>query len=136
MKEEGVFIVRYADDITVLANTRKQVLSAKNRIEAFLKERGLRLNEGKTEIREISEGFEILGYHVKEYPNITKTKLKGKPGKKGIVIVKPSRKSIAKFVKTLKETAQSCADKTPGQLIMKLNPVIRGWANYFNSRGG
>jgi hypothetical protein len=126
MKEEGVFVVRYADDITVLATTREQVLNAKTRMEVFLKERGLRFNEDKTEIREISEGFELLGYHVKDYPNITKTKLKGKPGKKGIVIVKPSKKSIAKFVKTLKETARSCADKTPGQLIMKLNPIIRG----------
>lgn len=136
MESKGVFVVRYADDITVFANTQLQLVKAKDLMEVFLNERGLRLNPNKTEMKEISEGFELLGFHIKEYANETKTNLKGKPGKKGIVIIKPSNKSIAKFVMNLKNKIQVCVNKTPGLLITVLNPVIRGWANYFNSRGG
>merc|ERR1712137_1469312 len=111
MKVEGVFAVRYADDITVFGSTQEQVLVAKTLMENFLVERGLNLNQEKTEIKEISEGFELLGYHIKEYPNKTKTNLKGKPGKKGIVIIKPSKKSIAKFISKLKKTIKDSVDK-------------------------
>jgi RNA-directed DNA polymerase len=136
MREEGVFVVRYADDITIFASTRNQILEAKSRVELFLTERGLRLNEKKTEFREISEGFELLGFSIKEYPNSTKTNLKGKPGKKGIIIIKPAQTRIKRFVERIKEVVRAGENMKPGSLIATLNPIIRGWANYFNSKGG
>lgn len=67
--------VRYADDFLVLGESKEDLKKiALPRVNEFLKLRGLKLNLAKTAITDISEGFDYLGYHFREYSNITRAK--------------------------------------------------------------
>jgi retron-type reverse transcriptase len=54
--------IRYADDILVFSNTKKELLKIKDEIARFLKAKGLRLNEQKTQISSHKSKLDYLGY--------------------------------------------------------------------------
>jgi len=126
MKVSRAFPIRFADDILVFGETMDQMEKVKERIIEFLKPRGLELNEGKTVIKTIEEGTDFLGYNIREYPDETRVGKKGKPTKKGILIVKPSKTKIENFKKTIKDILIKMRNHGAGKVIMKLNPIIRG----------
>src|SRR5205814_3397174 len=86
-------------------------------IEAFLQERGLTLSQEKTVITHIQDGFDFLGQHVRKYNN-------------GVVLTTPSKKNVKVFLKKVRGIIEKHKQRSAGQLIGKLNPIIRGWANY------
>ena len=86
-------------------------------VEAFLSERGLSLSPEKTRIVHIEEGFDFLGQNVRKY--------------QGKIIIKPSKKSVKRFLKKVRTIIKSNPTVTAGRLIFMLNPVIRGWAQYY-----
>ena len=113
--------VRYADDFIVTANDErilKEVI--KPRIIEFLKQRGVELSEEKTKMTHISEGFDFLGQHIRKYPTTHKNKLR----------ITPSKPSIERIQAKIKDICKSSLHLQPAQLIKRLNPVLRGWANY------
>jgi RNA-directed DNA polymerase len=56
-------LIRYADDFIVVAPSIKVVEDyVSPRLTAFLKERSLKLNQKKTEVKTLKEGFEFLGF--------------------------------------------------------------------------
>ena len=66
--DKGISLIRYADDFVVTAPTREVLETyVKPRIEGFLRDRGLTLNEAKTRIVEINEGFDFLGFHIRKF---------------------------------------------------------------------
>ncbi len=112
-----VNFVRYADDFVVTGGSR-ELLETEVRplIEAFLNERGLRLSPEKTKITHIDEGFDFLGQNIRRY--------------RGLLLIKPSKKNTQAFLTKVRERIQSSGDETQEKLILRLNPIIRGWANY------
>ncbi len=110
--------VRYADDFIVTARHRsdleKTILPA---INQWLKERGLILSEEKTHIRHIREGFDFLGENIRKYPD-------------GKLRLTPSKKNVHAFLSKVRDTTRGCRGHNLGVVIDKLNPMIRGWANY------
>lgn len=112
-----VNVVRYADDFIVTGKT-KELLETKVKplIEEHLKERGLELSQEKTKITHIEEGFDFLGQNVRKY--------------NGKLITKPSKRNIKNFLEKVRETINANPTAKAGNLIVMLNPVIRGWANY------
>ena len=68
--DKSVVLIRYADDFLVTAPS-KEVLEQHVRpnIEAFLAERGLALNQEKTRIVSIDEGFNFLGFTARKFRN-------------------------------------------------------------------
>ncbi|MGB8898278.1 MAG: reverse transcriptase domain-containing protein [Methylocella sp.] len=83
-------LVRYADDFVVFCETENDARKAKAEVSAWLATRGLRLSEAKTRIAHLSEGFDFLGYNVRQYPApTTRAGLK--------LLIKPSRKSMKKL---------------------------------------
>ena len=58
-----VYVVRFADDV-VITGASKQVLDSivKPELERFLAERGLSLNQTKTRVVNIKQGFTFLGF--------------------------------------------------------------------------
>lgn len=126
MKVKKTFPIRFADDILVFGETQEQMEKVKDRITAFLTPRGLEINEGKTIIKTIEEGTDFLGYNIREYPDPTRVGKKGKPTKKGILIIKPSKPKIEKFKKTIKSILTKMKNSGAAKVIMKLNPIIRG----------
>ncbi len=112
-----VNIVRYADDF-VVTGVSKEILEqeVKPLIEAFLKERGLRLSQTKTKVTHISEGYDFLGQNIRKY--------------RGKLINKPSKANIQSFLAKVRRLIKLHRQSNQADLIKSLNPVIRGWANY------
>ena len=112
-----VHLVRYADDFVVTAATPEVAKEAQSLIEGFLAERGLELSREKTLVTHIDKGFDFLGWNFRRYD--------------GKLLVKPSKKAVNAFVRE----AHDCIlrnGRGMGQeeLIKRLTPKIRGFANY------
>jgi RNA-directed DNA polymerase len=61
----GVHVIRYADDMIITGKTQEMAIKNKELLSTFLKERGLELNETKTLITHIKDGFDFLGFNIK-----------------------------------------------------------------------
>jgi RNA-directed DNA polymerase len=112
-----VNFVRYCDDFIITGGT-KELLENKVKplVEEFLKERGLELSPEKTRISHISDGFDFLGKNIRKY--------------KGKLFIKPSTKNVKSILSKIGETIKSNLHTPVDQLIGKLNPIIKGWANH------
>lgn len=120
---EEYIVVRYADDFIVLGKTKESLKSdARERIEKFLFSRGVRLNMEKSSIVNISEGFDYLGYHFREFADSRYRKGK----KQGIMLFKPSRDKIKTFRRMIKKIINRRKTLPLYLLIAKLNKYMRG----------
>lgn len=61
----GVHVIRYADDMIITGKTHDILIKNKKTLVEFLKERGLELNEKKTLITHIKDGFNFLGFNIR-----------------------------------------------------------------------
>ena len=117
-------LVRYADDFVILCESQEDAVKAKIEINQWLNNLGLTLSEEKTKIVHVTEGFDFLGFNVRHYKvNNTKTGYK--------ILIKPSKKSVKQVKEKLRKIFLEHKGKHVGQLIAKINPVIRGVSNYF-----
>jgi RNA-directed DNA polymerase len=112
-----VNLVRYADDFVVTGGS-KELLETTVRpwIVDFLRMRGLTLSEEKTKIVRIEEGFDFLGWNFRKYG--------------GKLLTKPSKKNAKAFYDKVSGIVERSLSVPTGVLIIKLNPVLRGWAEY------
>ena len=60
-------LVRYADDLVALCDSRDQAESIKARLTPWLASRGLTFNEDKTRVVYLDDGFDFLGFNVRRY---------------------------------------------------------------------
>jgi RNA-directed DNA polymerase len=121
-------VVRYADDFVVFCETQEDAIEVKDRIlPAWLAERGLSLSPEKTRIVHLTEGFDFLGFNIKHYP----CPLTAKSGYK--LLIKPSKKAVLDKVGELRDTWLSLRGHSVQAVLRKLNPIIRGWANYYRT---
>jgi RNA-directed DNA polymerase len=112
-----VNLVRYADDF-IITGASKEVLETHVRplVEQFLAERGLTLSPDKTVITHIEQGFDFLGKNVRKY--------------QGKMLIKPSKAGISSVLREARGILRSSGSLTAGQVIQRLNPLLRGWAYY------
>jgi len=112
-----IHFVRYADDF-VITGPSCEILEheVKPIVEQFMKERGLELSSEKTVVTHIEHGFDFLGQNVRKYH--------------GKLLIKPSKKSILSFLRKVRSIIRVMRGAAAWKLVRKLNPVIRGWANY------
>jgi RNA-directed DNA polymerase len=116
MKQKGYRMVRYADDFVVLCRSAEQAQAALVEVKAWVEANGLSLNAEKTHVgdcRQEGQGFEFLGYRFEA----------------GRHWVRP------KSLKALRERIRVKTKRTRGDSLAKiiedLNPMVRGWFNYF-----
>ena len=116
MKQQGYRMVRYADDFVVLCRTAQQAQAVLEEVKSWVEQNGLRLNADKTHVgdcRQAGQGFEFLGYRFEA----------------GQRWVRP------KSFKALRERIRVKTQRTRGDSLAKiiedLNPMLRGWFNYF-----
>jgi RNA-directed DNA polymerase len=65
----------------------------------------------------VEQGFDFLGQNVRKYPN-------------GQLLNKPSKKNVKTFLDGIRKTIKASLGLSAAELIDRLNPKIRGWANY------
>jgi RNA-directed DNA polymerase len=118
----GVHLIRYADDMIVMGKNKEILLKIKEVISQFLKERGLELNENKTKIIHIKEGFNFLGFNIRRLKY--NPKLNNPTSQETVLVIKPSKKGIYK----LKHNIRNKMDKSKPieGLIRDMNPILRG----------
>jgi RNA-directed DNA polymerase len=133
LRHGAIRVIRYADDFVVMHENKKLIEDSKLIIAEWLKERGLELSEEKTKIVHSTEGFDFLGFNVRHYENETKgyraRKFANKQGFK--LLIKPSKKSIKTHSDKIKEVLRQMKAASQEEVIRKLNPIIKGWANYY-----
>lgn len=63
MDNESDFYIRYSDDMIVFGKKRQKLEDLLAKATLLLRKLGLTLNQAKTGILSVGEGFEFLGYH-------------------------------------------------------------------------
>jgi len=111
-----VHVVRYADDFVVTCHKRFASINIIETIDEFLKPRGLELNKDKTKVTKVTDGFDFLGFNFRTWRN-------------GFILT-PTKASIRRLTGKVKSVLDSTG-KAPGQIVKELNPILRGWANYY-----
>lgn len=87
------------------------------KIQAFFKQRGLELNQAKTHIKHIDEGFDFLGFEIRRFG--------------GKLLTKPAKDKVLSHLRRIRDFLRINRQAPTEFIIMKLNPIIRGWANYY-----
>nr|WP_293143517.1 group II intron reverse transcriptase/maturase [Okeania sp. SIO3I5] len=132
-KVKSLTLIRYADDFVILHEDIKVVLKAASVIQEWLNQVVGELKPEKTKIAHTLEeyegnkpGFDFLGFTIRQW--------KVKSTKQGFkTLIKPSFKSIKTQYRKLADICNSHKTAPIKALIAKLNPIIRGWANYFST---
>jgi len=114
----GYKMIRYADDFVILTRNQIEAESALELVRTWVSEHELILHPEKTHLgncMEKGEGFEFLGYRFEAGTSWVR------------------RKSIQKFRDRVREITSKVCGKSIEYVISKLNPVLRGWSNYFKN---
>jgi group II intron reverse transcriptase/maturase len=121
-------LVRYADDLVVLAATKRQAEGAGELVATVLGDLGLRLHPEKTGIAHLArgvEGFEFLGFHHRMRESWKR------PGR-WYLQKWPSPRAMASIRGKIRERTDRRYARLPlEQVVADLNPVLRGWGTYF-----
>ena len=115
LHERGYRFVRYADDFVVLCPSTAEAEEALTLVQQTLTELGLSLSPDKTHITSYGKGYSFLGF----------------------VLASRSRRMRPKSVKKFKDKVRDLTRRShnlDAQVIVKLNRVIRGSAQYFATR--
>jgi RNA-directed DNA polymerase len=128
-------LVRYADDGVVLCRSAAQARMALAAVSEILTGLGLRLHPGKTrvvDLREGREGLDFLGCRFR-------ARMSGRLWEqRGIVRYYlhrwPSQRAMKRLrAKVRDRTGRNRVGRDVREVIVDLNPVLRGWGNYFRT---
>jgi RNA-directed DNA polymerase len=121
-------LVRYADDLVVVCKTARQAQQARARAAEVLACLGLSLSSEKTRIIELTrgrQGFDFLGFHMRK---VESWRWRGKfylqrwPSARAMGSIRAKIRAL---------TDRRYAGLALEAIVERLNPVIRGWGNYF-----
>ena len=111
----------------LVAGTEAAAYDLRDQTGVTLTPMGLHLSETKTAIMHISRGFDFLGFRIQK---------RRKPGTVGARIYTwPRKESLARLKSTVRAVTRTGRQRPLKSLLRQLNPVLRGWANYFHSTG-
>jgi len=128
-------LVRYCDDFVVLCKTEKDCREAERRVRKVLRELKLELHPDKTRRVDLGwgkQGVDFLGCHLRKRfsgPRWEKTR-------KRVYFLQrwPSMRSMKRIRQRVKDmTRRSRCHMDPRDLIAEVNPVLRGWGQYFRT---
>ena len=123
-KKLGARIVNYADDLVICcpSGNGSRATDAMRHLMARL---GLTVNERKTWIAKLPEDrFDFLGYTVGRFY--------GRAGKPYLG-TRPSKKAVRRVMRRIhEETSSRWNEKSPQTRVVSINPILRGWCNYFD----
>lgn len=132
--------VRYADDLVALHDDLAVITKTQQLISKWLHGMGLELKPDKTRIthtlqlHEGNQGFDFLGFHVRQY-RVGKTHSGKTPQGRLLgfkTIIRPSDVAIRRHDQNIRAVIKQLQNAPQATLIKRLNPMIRGWTNYYS----
>jgi RNA-directed DNA polymerase len=114
-------LYRYCDDAILVC--RKSAYPALKAFKSIASQMELTVNEDKTHITKLTDGFDFIGYQFVKRPS-------PKTGKNTIYIF-PAKRAQQKVRNRLKFLTSRRAPISPKEFVELVNPVMRGWTNYF-----
>jgi RNA-directed DNA polymerase len=138
-KGQKPVVIRFADDVVILHHDLDTLHQVKEHAETWLGHMGLELNPNKTRIAhtlnedEGQAGFDFLGFNVRQY-HVGRYKTRTYRGQAGFkTLIRPSKEAQRRHLAHLKQVICDYRGSSQAGLIGKLNPIIRGWANYYKT---
>ncbi len=141
-KVQSLTLIRYADDFLVIHYDLKVIQRCRELISEWLKDMSLEIKPSKTRIAhtlipELSEdekaGFDFLGYNIRQIP-AGKHKSARNSNRELLgfnTLITPSKQSCKKHQESIRNTIRKHKHSPQALLIKELNPIIRGWCNYY-----
>ncbi|MEB3886124.1 group II intron reverse transcriptase/maturase [Lyngbya sp. CCY1209] len=140
-------LIRYADDFVVISKDLRIIEQCKTALSEWLKPIGLEIKPEKTRIchtlkpieyegKYQEPGFDFLGFNIRQY-----TVGKHKSGKTGgtnsqlighKTHIKPSLEAVKAHTEAIKGVIKRHKTAPQSILINRLNPIIKGWSNYYS----
>ena len=139
--KHALTLIRYADDFVIMHPEQEVIAQSQEVIKEWLAQMGLELKPSKTRITHTLKehngnvGFDFLGFNIRQYAvekNQCGTNTKGK--KLGFkTLIKPSAEKIKAHTRKIGEVVDQHKGSPQIALINRLNPIIRGWCNYYST---
>jgi RNA-directed DNA polymerase len=130
---ESLSLIRYADDFVILHKDITVVQRCREIISEWLNGMGLELKPSKTRLAHTLEqheqekpGFEFLGFKIQQFPV---GKYHSKQGFK--TLITPSKDKQKVHYEQIASVIEAHKAAPQAALISRLNPIIRGGANYY-----
>jgi len=128
-------LVRYADDFVVMCDTHAAVEEARRRVSTVLTRLGLELHPEKTRTVDLSrggEGFDVLGCHLRKRMS---GPLWERTQRRVFYLQRwPSSRAMQRMRTRVRAlTPRSRCHEDVRSIIADLNPVLRGWGQYFRT---
>jgi RNA-directed DNA polymerase len=124
-------LIRYADDLVAMCRSESAAREALRRLGWVMSRLGLKLHPAKTrlvDLRRGKESFVFLGCTIRKKRSIQRNP------RWHFMQRWPSPKATKKLRKRVRElTSKRQSGKDVKQIIVELNPVLRGWGNYFRT---
>lgn len=132
MRRRGYQLTRYADDWVVTCKSAAEARAAIAVARRVLTELGVQLHPQKTRVVHVRHGFEFLGYKIKQGRRLTLPASKIRSGaQSGALYAIPREKSVQRFIDQVRQRTQRRVPLNTQELIDWINPILRGWGNYF-----
>ncbi len=133
MRQRGYQLTRYADDWVITCRTAAEARAALEVARQVLEKLGVELHREKTRIVHIQSGFEFLGFKIKQgtRPLQLATHQIRSGAKSGNLYAYPREKSLQHFKEQIRGWTRRRAPVSTQQLIAEINPIIRGWGQYY-----
>ena len=114
-----VRLVRYADDMVLLARTEQQAREAWEQLQAQFAALELVVNQEKSRLTTLAEGFAFLGFEFRKAPG-------------RMLLMWPREKACRHIRQRVREVVRSFpSDRQVDEVIQRLQPVLNGWCTYF-----
>lgn len=115
----SVVLVRYADDMVLLARTASEAQQAWERLQSQFVALRLVVNQEKSRLTTVEEGFAFLGFEFRKPP-------------RRLLYMWPRTKACQHIRDRVREVVRSFpSSASVDEVIWKLNPTLNGWCTYF-----
>lgn len=118
-------LVRYADDLVIVCGSEPKAEESNCRLKLILTQLGLELNEKKTRVVDARrKGFDFLGFHHRGIQSWRSGRIRVQrwPSVKAMKVIRSKVKVVSN---------RSMISKSVQEVVAFLNPILRGWWQYF-----